>query len=58
MSTHDDHILMVRDCDQRQDKLTDLEITFIDSVSNQLEQGRPLTAEQSSKLDTIWERVT
>jgi hypothetical protein len=57
-STHDDHITMVEDCENRESKLTDWERTFIDSIKAQLTQGRVLSERQAETLDKIWERIT
>lgn len=57
-STHEDHPQMVKDCENRESKLTDWERGFIDSISKQLAEGRRLSAKQTETLDNIWERVT
>ncbi len=57
-STHDEHQQMVKDCENRESKLTDWERGFIDSISKQLAEGRRLSAKQAAHLDEIWERVT
>jgi hypothetical protein len=57
-SSHDDHLQMVTDCENRESKLTDWERTFIDSIRGQLERSRPLSEKQRETLDRIWERVT
>ena len=49
---------MVLDCAQREERLTDLERSFIDSVGKQLREGRALTTKQADRLDDIWERAT
>lgn len=58
MSAHDEHVQMVEDCENRESKLSDWERTFIDSISVQLSQGRPLTEKQAERLDAIWDRIT
>lgn len=58
MSAHDEHLQMVKDCENRESKLTDWERSFIDSIGRQLADGRALTTAQAEKLDAIWERVT
>lgn len=58
MSTHEDHVQMVLDCENRESKLTDFERSFIDSIGRQLAQGRALTEKQVEVLDRAWERVT
>ena len=49
---------MVEDCEQRESRLSDWERAFIDSIGNQLRDGRTLTAKQAETLDSIWERAT
>jgi hypothetical protein len=58
MTTHDEHQQMVKDCENRESKLTDWERGFIDSISKQLADGRRLSEKQAERLDEIWERVT
>ena len=54
----DEYITQLDDSEKRQDRLTDWEVNFIDSLRRQLEAGRRLTANQVEKLDDIWERAT
>lgn len=49
---------MIEDCEKRESKLSEWEQTFIDSIGNQLGQGRGLTKKQEETLTKIWERVT
>ena len=49
---------MVADCVQRESKLSDWERSFIDSLENQLANGRALSEKQVARLDEIWEKVT
>jgi hypothetical protein len=58
MSDHDEHQQMVKDCIDREAKLTDWERNFIDSLERQLDQSRALSQKQADTLNTIWERVT
>lgn len=58
MSAHDEHQQMVKDCIDREAKLTDWERSFIDSIERQIAQGRALSQKQADTLDSIWERVT
>lgn len=53
-----EHEQMVEDCEQREDRLSDWERSFVDSVGKQLRDGRTLTAKQAEALDAIWERAT
>lgn len=58
MSAHDEHQQMVKDCIDREAKLTNWERSFIDSIERQLAQDRALSQKQADTLDSIWERVT
>lgn len=58
MTTRDEHVAMVADCVQRESKLSDWERSFIDSLENQLANGRALSEKQVARLDEIWEKVT
>ena len=58
MSAHDEHQQMVKDCIDREAKLTEWERSYIDSIERQLAQDRPLSQKQADTLDSIWERVT
>lgn len=58
MSIYDEHLTLVTDCENREEKLSDWERGFIDSLRAQLERHRPLTEKQAERLDAIWERVT
>jgi hypothetical protein len=50
---------MIEDCQNREEKLTDWERSFIDSIERQLSQpGSSLSEKQRETLDRIWERVT
>lgn len=51
---------MIHDCKQRESKLTEWEVNFITSLSEQLDSNDTfaLTLKQQEKLDAIWERVT
>lgn len=58
MSTAEDIIIMIEDCEARESKLSEWEVAFLDSISRQLERGHSLTAKQDETLTQIWERVT
>ena len=53
-----DTLQLLEDCENRSDRLDDWSVNFIDSLRRQLEAGRALTLNQSTKLDEIWERAT
>lgn len=58
MNPDEEIALMVQDCENREEKLSDWERGFIDSLSNQLSKGRTLSEKQVDKLNSIWERIT
>ena len=58
MSDFDEHVQMVKDCENRESKLTDTEREFIDAMSRRLDEGRALTPRMAEWLNAIWDRVT
>lgn len=50
--------LMVKDCANREERLTPWERDYIQSLTEQLDNGRTLSEQQVHKLDEIWTRVT
>ena len=48
----------IEDCENRESKLTEWEVTFLSSLSDRLGDGLGLTDRQLAKLDSIWNRVT
>lgn len=55
MNKSDEEAVMIEDCEKRSEKLSDWELKFIDSIS---QQQRSLSMKQLEVLNTIWERVT
>ena len=53
-----EYLQLIEDCEAREDRLTDWERGFVDSIRNQLEASRPLSAKQTERLDAIWEQAT
>lgn len=53
-----DEATIIEDCEKRQEKMSDWEVEFIDSLSCRLVAGNSLTEKQRERLDSIWERVT
>lgn len=49
---------MVQDCEAREDRLSDWERSFIDSIGRELARGRSLTEKQDERLTKVWERAT
>lgn len=58
MSSPDEINAMISDIEQREERLSDWEREFVDSISQQLARGRSLTAKQDETLERIWNRVT
>lgn len=58
MSTDDDPLQLIEDCEARESRLSDWDRSFIDSIKRQLEAGRTLSEKQLAKLGEAWERVT
>ena len=53
-----EHLQLIEDCENREERLTDWQRTFIDSIKQQIAQGRQLTERQSECLNECWERAT
>jgi Fic family protein len=49
---------MLDDCEKREERLTDWERGFIDSLRHQIEAGRRPSAKQIDALDNVWEHAT
>jgi len=49
---------MIADCEARESRLSDWERSFVDSIGEQIAQGRSLTPRQAETLDRIWEKAT
>jgi len=54
----DEYQAMIDDCEKRESRLSEWDAGFIDSVSKQLEQNKPLSQKQIEKLNQIWEMAT
>lgn len=53
-----EYLQLLDDCEKREERLTDWERGFVDSLRRQIEQGRRPSVKQVETLDSIWERVT
>lgn len=53
-----EYLQLIEDCEARESRLSDWDRQFLDSIKNQLADGRPLSRKQTDKLDEIWERAT
>lgn len=49
---------LVDDCEARESRLSDWERSFIDSIGQQLHQGRTLSVKQAETLERIWKSAT
>jgi hypothetical protein len=54
----DEYLTLLDDCENREERLTDWERGFVDSLRNQIEHGRRPSQKQIDALDTVWERAT
>lgn len=54
----DEYVIMLEDCEQRSERLSDWEAGFVDSLQRQIADGRRPTPKQVETLDNIWERAT
>jgi len=49
---------LIKDCENRESRLSDWERSFIDSISHQIARGNGLTTKQEQTLNDIWDKVT
>ena len=49
---------LIEDCETREERLTDWERGFIDSIKHRLDDGLRLTPRQLETLTDVWERAT
>lgn len=54
----DEYLTLLDDCEKREQRLTDWERSFVDSLRRQIEQGHRPSAKQVEALDDIWEKAT
>jgi len=55
-----EYLEMIKDCENRESRMTEWECKFISSLRDKLELTNPfpLTEKQVEKLDDIWNRIT
>lgn len=53
-----EHEQMVAGCEEREERLSEWERSFISSLSERLGSGRSLTKRQEEKLESIWDKAT
>ncbi|WP_292992520.1 hypothetical protein [Nitrosomonas sp.] len=49
---------MIEDCEVDKSMMSDWECEFIETIRNQIDEGRNLSEAQIDKLEEIWETVT
>ena len=54
----DEYVTLLDDCERREERLSEWERGFVDSLRRQIEQGRRPTPKQLEALDRAWERAT
>ena len=54
----DEYVTLLDDCERREERLSEWERGFVDSLRRQIEQGRRPTPKQIEALDRAWERAT
>lgn len=54
----DEYLTLLEDCERREERLTDWERGFVDSLRRQIEGGRRPSPKQIDTLDSLWERAT
>lgn len=53
-----EHQQLVDDLEAREERLTDWERGFVDSLKHRLAAGQGLSDNQTRKLNELWDRVT
>ena len=53
-----EYTTLLDDCASREERLTDWERGFVDSLSKQIADGRRPSPKQVETLDNVWERAT
>lgn len=57
-NTDGENLILIDDCIDRQGKMSEWEVSFIDSISSQLAKENSLTDKQEDILEKIWDKVT
>ena len=53
-----EYLTLLEDCEKREERLTDWERNFVDSLTKQIESGRRPSLKQIETLDSVWEKAT
>lgn len=51
------HQSLVQECEEYCERLTDWELEFVDSISDRLGKGLPLTGKQASVLEELYAKI-
>jgi len=54
----EEYLRMIDDCEDRESRLTEWEIGFLESVRTRIEAALPLSSKQTEVLYRIWDRAT
>jgi hypothetical protein len=54
----DEYLTLLDDCERREERLSEWERGFVDSLRRQIEAGKRPSQPQIEKLDSVWEKVT
>ena len=54
----EEYIQMIDDCEDRESKLSEWDINFLESIRNRVEEGISPTGRQIRVLENIWEKST
>jgi hypothetical protein len=54
----EEYLKMIDDCEDRESRLTEWEIGFLESVRTRVEAALPLSSKQTEVLDRIWNHAT
>lgn len=53
-----EYLTLIEDCEKREERLSDWERTFIDSLRRWIESGKRPSEKQINALDNVWEKAT
>lgn len=53
-----EYLQLIEDCEKRSERLDEWSLSFIDSLSRQIAEGRRPSPKQIDTLDRVWERAT
>ena len=58
MIDQDEISTFIKDCDDRESKMTEWERNFIQSIREQFDRTETLSLKQNETLEQIWDKVT